>query len=144
MDSLHHNATLALGNMKLFLSFSSFKNLLICKILLVLLIISFYQFIENLAFLQAAMTNSRQHRIPVTKSIFTHHCLKILRFCIRSNFKSLGFCILGKHLLTLQDIIFLQFLFVTSFTFKPLINLVFRLSTLDQFQPVTAGSLGIL
>ena len=52
MDSFYHNAALALGNVKLLLCLrSSLKNLLICQILLIFLIISLYQLIENLTLL---------------------------------------------------------------------------------------------
>lgn len=51
MNASYNNAALIFRNMKLFLIFcGSFKNLFICKILFVFLIIGFYQLIKDLTF----------------------------------------------------------------------------------------------
>ena len=114
------------------------QNFLICKVLLILLVISLYQLIKYLAFLQAAMSNGRQHGIPITEAILVKNRIHILRLGIVGKFKALALGILSQHFLAFQNIIFLQ-LFL-----KPLIDLVLRLGTLYHLQPVTAWSLGVL
>ncbi len=53
MDSTHYNAALALNVMLLILILCSccLQNFLICKVLLILLVISLYQLVKYLAFL---------------------------------------------------------------------------------------------
>ena len=74
MDALYYDSALILGYMKLLLLFTgSLKNLLIGKMLLIFFLISFQQFIEDLAFLESAMSDCCQHRIPVTETILAHN-----------------------------------------------------------------------
>ena len=67
-----------------------------------------------------------------------HYRFHILWLGIYAWFKALGLGILIQHVLTLQDIIFLQFFL------KPLVDLILSLCALYDLQPVTAGALRIL
>ena len=139
MDSFYHNAAFVFRNMKFLLGLPCrFQNLLICEVLFVFFIIGFNQLIEDLSLFQTTMTDSSQNRFPVTETIFMHNSILILRFRVIHNLKSLGSGILGQHFLTFKNVIFLQFFL------EPLVDLVLRLGTLYQFQPVTTWSLRIL
>ena len=72
------------------------------------------------------------------KSIFADNLLLIFRLINICEINSLGFCIGSNQFLAMQYIFFFQF------AAEPLVNLVLRLRALDNFQPVTARSLGIL
>ena len=84
------------------------------------------------------MSDRCQYRIPVSETIFMHYRFHILWLGIYAWFKALGLGILIQHVLTLQDIIFLQFFL------KPLVDLILSLCALYDLQPVTAGALRIL
>jgi len=136
VDAFYNDTTLALGNMQLLLRFgSSFQNLFICKVLLVFPLIGFYKLIKHLALFQSAVSDSSQNRIPVTETVFMHNGFHVLRLRIKSWLKALGLGILIQHVLTFQDVIFLELFF------EPLVDLVLGLCTLYDLQPVTTWSL---
>ena len=78
------------------------------------------------------------HLFPAPETVFLLHNLHIFRFQDIRQINGLTPAVRSNQFLTADNIIFLK-LFL-----KPLVNLVFRLSALDNIQPVPARSLGIL
>ena len=91
-----------------------------------------------MAFLQATMSNGRADGIPILKSIFTFAGFCIFRLYIFIQINAFCFCILRQKFFSTHDVFFFKL------GTEPLIDLVFRLRTLDDQQPVTARSLTVL
>ena len=80
MDAFYDNAVPGFGDPHLFFALSSFHDMLIRDLLLVLLVVLIQKLVNNLSFFQTAMSDRCQCRIPVTKTILTHHTLHVRRF----------------------------------------------------------------
>ena len=84
------------------------------------------------------MSDCRQYRIPVFESVFFLNDLLILRLDDIRQINPLALTVGTDQILSADNIIFFVFLL------KPWINLALCLCALDDIQPVTARSLGIL
>ena len=101
-------------------------------------LIEFLHLIDDLAFLQTAVANGCQYGIPVPEAVFSHDRVHIIRLHDLYRVDALCLTVSVQHLTALYNIVILQFIF------KPLIDLALCLCTLDQIQPVPAGTFGIL
>ena len=84
------------------------------------------------------MSDRCQHAVPVHKAVFLHDSCLIFRLHNFAQVDRTCLTVGVELILALSDIFFLDFVF------EPLVDLVFRLRTLDYRKPVTARSLGIL
>ena len=137
---LDHDSALGLGQLQLVVLVLGHRlhHLFIGDFLLVDLLVLLHHLVDDLAFLQAAMTDGSQDRIPVLEAIFAHHRSLEFRLHDVDGVDRFQLAILGKHFLALQNIFFLEFVL------KPLIDFIFGLGALNHIQPVAAGASGIL
>ena len=84
------------------------------------------------------MTNRRKHRIPIFETIFSLYRLLVFHIRNMGNIDGFGFAVSNDHLFSFDDIALFKLLL------EPLIDLVLRLCTLNNIQPVTTRSFGIL
>ena len=140
VDSLDHDTTLGSGDMHLVLCCfrNLFQNTFVSQFFSVILTVFFRKTVDDLTFLQSAMSKCCKDRIPVLKAVLFLHDLHIFRFHQSREYKSFCLTVCGEHFLTTYNIFFFEFFL------KPLVDLVFRLGTLDDTQPVTARSFGVL
>ena len=94
--------------------------------------------IGDLTFLERAVSDRCQHAVPVHKAVFLHDSCLIFRLHNFAQVDRTCLTVGVELILALSDIFFLDFVF------EPLVDLVFRLRTLDDQQPVTARSLTVL
>ena len=142
MNPLDHNTVLTLGTGKHLSCLGVFShtgnNLLIAQHLGMILVIQLLHTVDDLAFLQAAVPYSRQQGFPVLEAIFLHLGFHIKRLHDIGNVDALCLTVGAQHFLPLYDVFFLEFVL------EPLVDFIFGLCALNQIQPVTAGSLGVL
>ncbi len=151
IDSFDNNSALGSGNMHFLLI--CLRNLLqdifIRDLFLMILFIFFQQTVDNLTFLQSAMSDCCKHRIPVTEPIFPLNDLsrisvfqyidKIYRFTaavIADQFLSTDNIIFFKFLLNDWLILFFAWVLFTMFSQSRLGPLEFwdvRISILSPF-----------
>ena len=140
INALDHNTTLGLADADLlFLRLTDgLHDLRIGDRFLLRLLILFQHLVHDLAFFQATVSNGCKNRLPVTEAVFAENAFLIFRsdhLCLRN---SLHLTVLGNDFLTLYNVLFLEF------RLKPLVDFILCLGTLDNVQPVTARSLGVL
>ncbi len=116
MNSLHGDSCLAFGLHQLICVIFLYlcDQFLICRLLLVLLGIQLLHTVDNLPFLEGAMSDCRKHCIPIIKTIFVHHCPLKLCFQDLRYIYIFRLAIVLKKLPPFQNIVFFQF------TLKPL------------------------
>ena len=102
------------------------------------LFILFQKTVYDLTFFESAMADSCQHSIPVTESVFFLDNLLILRLQNIRQINGFTLAVRSNQLLASYNVVFFEF------PFKPLVDLILCLGTLDNVEPVPAGSLGIL
>ena len=82
MDPLHHNAALAFADVQfIFTLLRGFQHLLVCQFALVVLRVNLQELVDDLAFLQTAVSYSRQYGIPVTETVFFHNGFQVFGLC---------------------------------------------------------------
>ena len=111
---------------------------LVGDLFFVILAVFFNKTVDHLTFFQAAVSDRRQNRIPVTKSVFFLHDLHVFRLQKISQYKSFRLAVGQHHFFSAYNVFFAE-LFL-----EPLIDLILRLCTFDDIQPVPAGTFGIL
>ena len=84
------------------------------------------------------MSDRCKHRIPVTEPIFPLNDLLIFGFQYIDKIYGFAAAVIADQLFSTDNIIFFKF------SFKPLVDLILRLRTFYNIQPVSAWSLGIL
>ena len=103
-----------------------------------LFLILFEQTVYNLPFFQSAVSNCCKYCIPITESVLFLNDLLIFRFKHIRQVNPLALTVSADQIFSADNIIFFKFFF------KPGIDLTLCLCTLDDIQPVTARSLGVL
>ena len=101
-------------------------------------LIALEQLIYDLSFLQPAVSERRQCRIPVAEAILCQHPLYILRLQDILQHNSFCLTVVCQNLFAFYNIVFLEFLL------EPLCNLIACLRALDDLQPVAAWPTGVL
>ena len=102
------------------------QKLLVCHLFSLLLLVFLKQLVDNLAFLQTAMTHSSIDCIPVLETILADNFLHKFRFQQITENDLFRFAVTIQHILTADNILFLEF------RLEPLIDLVLGLRTLDN------------
>ena len=142
MNPLDHDAVFTVGAHLLRLIGIIFcnggKHFFIGHHLRMVFLIKLLHPIGDLTFLERAVSDRRQHAVPVHKAVFLHDSRLIFRLHNFAQVDRTCLTVGVELILALSDIFFLDFVF------EPLVDLVFRLRTLDYRKPVTARSLGIL
>ena len=103
-----------------------------------LFLILFEQTVYNLPFFQSAVSDCCKYCIPVTESVLFLNDLLIFRFKHIRQINPLTLTVRADQIFSADNIIFFKFFL------KPGIDLTLCLCTLDDIQPVTARSLGVL
>ena len=114
------------------------QDIFIRDLFLMILFIFFQQTVYNLTFLQSAMSDCCKHRIPVTEPIFPLNDLLVFRLQYIDKIYRFTAAVIADQFLSTDNIIFFKF------SFKPLVDLILRLRTFYNIQPVSAWSFGIL
>ena len=105
-----------------------FQNTFVGQFFSVILTVFFCKTVDDLPFLQSAMSKCCKDRIPVLKAVLFLHNLHIFRFHQIREYKSFCLTVRGEHFLTTYNIFFFEFFL------KPLVDLCPRLCTLDYIQ----------
>ena len=123
MNPFDRNTSLALGLHQLIRIIFLYlgKQFLICCLLLVLPCVQLLHAVDDLPFLEGAMSDCGEHCIPVIKAILVHHCPLQLRRQYFHQIYIFRFTIVLEKLASLNNVVFFQL------TLEPLRNLVFCL-----------------
>ena len=112
-----------------------FQNNFICNLFFIFLFVLLQKPVYNLAFFESAVADSRQYGIPVTESVFFLDNLLILRLQNVRQINGLALAVGSDQLLASYNVVFFEF------PFEPLVDLILCLGTLDNIQPVPAGTM---
>ena len=119
MNTLYNNGIIMTGNLRSNIGFSySSKNFFISNIALVLLLSQLKHLIDDLAFLQSAVSHCRKNSVPVMEAILLDNDILNLRFGNSKKVYSLTLTIFYKKITSLGDVLFFKFIP------EPLIDLI--------------------